>query len=219
MPSDSSTSEDNGLAVLTDNDLTIYSVGISTGGVAEIRMAQTNPRRQIIATTIDAVGADFAEQQIAKAGYGQQIETKLEDVAKPLPYPDNTFDYVYARLVLHYLTEQELICALAEQHRILKPAGKLFVVVRSTKCPNALQDNNTFDPITHLTAYTYTNKTGEKKLLRRFFHTEESIGDYVRDAGFSMRYIKSYDEQLFSDFEREIQATDIDNVIELLAVK
>lgn len=45
-----SISENNGIATLNDSDLEIYSVGISTGGIAEIRMAELNPQRRVIAT-------------------------------------------------------------------------------------------------------------------------------------------------------------------------
>ncbi len=57
-----SPSEDNGIAVLTDNDLEVLSVGISTGGVAEIRMAEKNPKRHVVATTIDEEGVSFAQK-------------------------------------------------------------------------------------------------------------------------------------------------------------
>ncbi|HEY5152625.1 MAG TPA: methyltransferase domain-containing protein [Candidatus Saccharimonadales bacterium] len=216
----SSISEDDGIATLTDSDLEIYSVGISTGGVAEIRMATMNPKRHIVATTIDVEGVEFAKQHVAENGLDRQIEAKVEDVTKPLAYQDASFDYVYARLVLHYLPEQGLIDALSELHRILKPAGKLFVVVRSTKCPDALRGDNSFDPETNITTFTYTEEaTGKKERQQRFFHSEESISKYVHDAGFSIKYVKSYDEHLFVDFMRTIRSPELDNVIELLAVK
>jgi len=216
----SSISEDNGIASLTDNDLNIYSVGISTGGLAEIRMARMNPKRHIVGTTIDQEGAASAKQNIAESGFDKQIETKIEDVTQPLTYKDGRFDYVYARLVLHYLPEQGLVEALAELHRVLKPAGKIFVVVRSTKSSPAQRDDSTFDPATHLTTFTYTDPTtGKKKSPQRFFHTEESISRYVRDAGFNIQYVKSYDEDLFVDFMRTVKSPEQDNVIELLAVK
>lgn len=213
-------SEDNGIGALNSSGLRIYSVGMSTGGVAEIRMAKANPKRHIVATTVDHEGMAFAEQYITKQGYGPQIETKLEDVTKRLPYKDNSFDFIYARLVLHYLPEAGLIKALAELHRILKLSGRLFVVVRSTRCPDALRGDSTFDPKTHLTTYVYTEKaTGKKELQRRFFHTEESISKYVQEAGFGITYIKSYDEHLYVDFMRTVKSPELDNVIELLAVK
>lgn len=132
-----SQSEDNGIALLNDADLMIYSVGISTGGVAEVRMAEQNPRRHIIATTIDTKGAAFAKEQIAERGFSEQIEVKIEDVAQPLSYQDSYFDFIYARLVLHYLPRHDLQRALQELKRVLKPEGRLFVIVRSDMCADA----------------------------------------------------------------------------------
>lgn len=216
-----SLSEDNGVAALSDSDLIVYSVGISTGGVAEIRMAEANPDRHIIATTIDKQGVEFAQEQIEKRHLEQQITTKLEDVAEPLSYDDNYFDFIYARLVLHYLSEQKLIETLRELHRVLKPGGKLFVVVRSVNCPDATRPEATFDPITHLTTCSgfVDEETGKTYSYSRFFHTEESIRGYVKDAGFTVSYTKAYDEHLFVDFMRTERSPKTDNVIELLAVK
>ncbi|MGF7229522.1 MAG: class I SAM-dependent methyltransferase [Candidatus Saccharibacteria bacterium] len=215
-----STSENNGIALLADQDLNVYSVGISTGGVAEMRMAQSNPQRHIIATTIDQKGVDFAAQRIAEAGLSGQIETKLEDASEPLPYGDETFDYVYARLVLHYLPKNKLIEALTELHRVLKPGGRLFVVVRSTKCPDATRPEAHFDPETCLTTCTVTDdKTSKPYTYARYFHSQESISTYVADAGFAVEYVKSYDEHLYVDFMRTKLSPETDNVIELLADK
>lgn len=220
MDAKASASEDHGIAALTDKDLSVLSVGISTGGVAEIRMAESNPQRHIIATTIDEKGVAFAQKYITEKHLDGRIEAKLEDVSEPLPYTDNFFDYVYARLVLHYLPKAKLVSTLAELHRVLKPGGKLFVVVRSTECPDATREGSTFDPETNLTSCTaIDDRTGQPYSYSRYFHTQESIGGYVKDAGFAVDYIKQYDEQLYMDFMRTQISPEADNVIELLAVK
>lgn len=214
-----SPSEDNGIAILTEQDRTIYSVGISTGGVAEIRMAQAHPKRHIIATTIDEKGVAFAQKYIAEQGLSDQIEAKIEDVAQPLAYSDDYFDYIYARLVLHYLPKDALQQSLRELYRVLKPGGKIFVVVRSVKCPDAVREGATFNPETGLTTCTVTNDDGSSYSYSRHFHTEDSIREYVEQAGFSVSYVKSYDEHLYKDFMRTIRSDETDNVIELLAQK
>lgn len=171
-----SISEDNGIAALTNDDLQVLSVGISTGGVAEIRMAEANPKRHIVATTIDQDGVTFAQKYIAEKHLEEQIETKIEDVAEPLPYTDAHFDFIYARLVLHYLPKDKLVTALAELHRVLKPGGRLFVVVRSTKCPDAMRADAHFDPATSLTSCTFADeKTGKTHSYSRYFHTENQL--------------------------------------------
>lgn len=215
-----SQSEDNGIALLTDNDREIYSVGISTGGVAEIRMAETNPERHIVATTIDEEGVAFAQKFIQEKRLEHQIEAKIEDIVELLPYEDDHFDYIYARLVLHYLPKVKLNAALVELRRVLKSGGKLFVVVRSVNCPDAKDPNSTYDPETGLTTCVYVNEqTGTTRTSVRYFHSEDSIRDHITKAGFTVEYTKSYDERLFTDFMRTKLAPHDDNVIELVATK
>ena len=210
-----SKSENNGLAILTDYDLQVYSVGISTGGVAEMRMAELNPKREVIATTIDPEGAKFAQKYIDDKELSKQITIKIEDVTQPLPYKDDSFDFIYARLILHYLTKTELPKALDELHRVLKNSGKLFVVVRSTKCYDASSKEAVYDPLTGLTFYT--SKEGIS--YRRYFQTEDSIQEYLINAGFSINYVSSYEEQIYSDFQRTKPAPQIDSLIEVCATK
>lgn len=209
-----STSEDHAMAILTESDQWVYSVGISTGGVAEMRMAELSPHRQIIATTIDAEGAKFAQQSIRKKGFPDQVVVKIEDVSQSLPYPDESFDFIYARLVLHYLTKAQLAQALSELHRILKSQGKLFVVVRSTECHEANSPNSRYDPATGFTTYTSAGVS-----YSRYFHTEKSIQDYLVSHQFSITQTQSYKEQLYVDFQRTKPASQVDSLIEVIASK
>lgn len=209
-----STSEEHGLGLISSRDLLIYSVGISTGGIAEIRMAQLNPNRKIIATTIDTKGADFAKQRIIEAGLNDRIEVKIEDISQPLLYRESYFDFIYARLVLHYLPKQKLENTLRELHRILKPDKKLFVVVRSIDCPDAKKEGTIFNPETCLTTCK-----GQDYEYSRYFHTEKSISNALAKAGFANLSVNSFDEQLFIDFERTMLLPHPDNVIEVTAMK
>ncbi len=198
----------------------IYSVGVSTAGLAEIRMAKNKPDRHVIASTIDQAGADFAAKYIAEQNASNQVDVKIEDVTKSLPYQDNQFDYVYARLVLHYLAIDDLVKALAELHRIVKSGGKIYIVVRSTNCPDYSRDTSKFDPETHLTTYVAKpNPNVPAESQQRFFHSKESISEFVSNAGFRIEYAKEYEEQLFADFKRSVHVTYKDSVIELLAAK
>ncbi len=209
-----SVSEDNGISILTYGDKRIYSVGISTGGRAEMRMAAADPNRRIIATTIDPAGFLFAKEQIEQAGLSNRIEVKIENISSPLPYPDGSFDYIYARLVLHYLPKLDLIQALGELYRILKIGGKMFVVVRSAECPVTRNRNSHYDPDNRMTTYTFQGTT-----YSRYFHSEDSIQQYLASSGFRIQYAKSYPERLCVDFERMQQASQEDTLIEVLAYK
>lgn len=209
---ESSISEDNGLEALGEGDLRVYSVGISTAGLAEMRMARNHSDRQIIATTIDLGGAEYVQKRVGAAGLSGQIAVKIEDVRGPLPYEDGYFDYIYARLVLHYLPRPDLRHALNELHRVLKANGKLFVVVRSSA---SFSKSVTYDSTTELTSYISDNGEAYKRL----FHTEESIQKYLKSAGFAIQYIKSYEEHLCEDFYRKQPSKSLHMVIETLASK
>lgn len=186
-----SISEKNEINFLSKTDQLIYSVGISTGGQAEVKMAQEDPKRQIVATTIDPEGAEFAKKRIIEAGLSGQIEVKIEDVSQPLPYPDGYFDSVYARLILHYLPIDKLQFSLSELYRILRKRGKIFMVVRSVDCPEVRDPTAKYDPSTKLTTYS----SGGHE-YSRYFHSRESVTKHLCLAGFTIRHIAAYQEQL-----------------------
>ncbi len=207
-----SLSEDQGIACLKSSDQKVYSIGISTRGSAEIRMAKLMPTRHIIATTLDKEGANFVEKEIEKLGFARQITIKIEDVAKPLPYPDGYFDFIYARLSLHYLSKTDLVKALSELHRIVKLNGILFCIVRSTASTEANIPEAIYDPGTGFTTYP-----ARGKIYKRHFHTEESIQEYLQAAHFHIESVHSYEEQLFMDFHRSVPSSHIDVLIEVIA--
>lgn len=214
-----SQSEESGLKLLKDKDLVILSVGVSTGGIAEVRMAESNPKRHIIATTIDEQGAATAKKFIEEKyqNLSKQIDIRLEDVSEPLPYGDDYFDYIYARLVLHYLPKDKLDKALFELKRVLKPKGKIFIVVRSIECPDAKNPDAKYDRITHLT--TITSKSNPGQSNARYFHSENSIKSHVLKAGLKIDSVKAYEEQLFADFMRKDISPHKDHLIELIGEK
>lgn len=215
-----SASEENGLSKLRSSDKVIFSPGISTAGFAEIRMAEVDPERKIIATTIDQKGLDFAKEVIKQTGFEHQIETKIEDLSGEWKYSNEYFDFIYARLVLHYLSFQDLNKVLKKFYNSLKPTGKLFVVVRSIKNVNQDDPNVKFDSTTKFTTVTYYSQDGTiEGSSKRYFHTAESITSHLEDCGFIVEEIKEYQERLYKDFMRmEISPVE-DYIIELLCSK
>lgn len=214
-----SLSEERGLSFIDDSDLVIFSPGISSAGFAEIRMAKANSERKIIATTIDEKGLSFAEEVITQMDLQNQIETRLEDLRSKNEYPDEYFDVIYARLVLHYLSSQDLDAVLADFYRTLKSDKKLFVVVRSEK---NIPDRNdvAFDEKTKMTTITHKNADGSVRYLEtRYFHSPESICEHLTKAGFEVEDVEEYQEQLYKDFARKEIAPVLDHVIEIRATK
>ncbi len=214
-----SESENDGLALIQSTALNIYSPGISTGGFTEITMALDNPNRKIIATTLDEKGIQETEKLVAQYGVESQITLKLEDVSQPLPYEDESFDFVYARLVLHYLPKIQLQAALAELNRILKPEATLFVVVRSFDWESEVPEKVT-DPETEVTSYPEYDDAGYViKTVQRNLQTVESITRYLTRAGFKIDQIKELQETIYGGYLRIRPNRLPSNLIEVVARK
>lgn len=96
-----SRSEERGLASLRPEDRNVYSVGISTSGNGEKQMLLQNPHCRLVATTLDCLGAKKLREEFKSEGFEERIEVKVEDISQPLPYSEESFDFIYARLVLH----------------------------------------------------------------------------------------------------------------------
>jgi SAM-dependent methyltransferase len=58
---------------------------------------------------------------------GPDVDLRLADLRRPLPFPDGAFDDVIACLVLHYL--EDWTAPLAELRRVLRHGGRLIVAV------------------------------------------------------------------------------------------
>ena len=197
-----SKSEKRGLKHLNESMENILSVGISTGGSAEINMAKKCPNAKIIATTVDKKGLEFSIEKMSNFKEFDRIEAKIEDVSKPMKYADNTFDFVYARLVLHYLNKEELNNALTEIYRVLKPNGVLFIVARNNKEWEITKKEFIigYNETTNMT--TYYEQWKKDKIQTRQFLSEEQIKFILCEHGFNIKSLKSYREKLYTDYER-----------------
>ena len=216
-----SISEKNGINLLEEKDINILSVGVSTAGTAEIEMVKRNPKSHIIATTIDEVGIKNTQKIIQDCNLEERIELKIEDISEKLDYKNETFDYVYARLVLHYLDNQKLTNALNEINRILKKNGKFFVVVRSVNAWEAKLEGSSYDEKTGLTKHPdlRTYGTDNVKYCYRRLHSEESIREFLEKTGFLVKHIKTYEECLSIDYDRKNMNEKASELIEVLAIK
>ena len=187
-----SISEQRFLESCNDDYLTVLSIWISTWWFWEAILALDNPKRNIVATTIDERWMEYSQEFFEKIWVSHQIKTKLEDVSKKSNYDDNFFDTVYARLVLHYLSEQKLQVALSELYRVMKKNAKIHIVVRSKN--DLLTDEYRkyeYDNISKYTTTLYLDKTWEVTgSSKRFFHTRETISRYINEAWFEISSIE-----------------------------
>lgn len=216
-----SKSEENGINLITANDLNILSIGISTAGSAEIKMAEKNRNSHIIATTIDKEGLNYTKNIIEQYGLSDRIETKLEDISEKMPYNDEFFDFVYARLVLHYLDNENLTNALKEIKRVMKKHGRLYIVVRSRDEWKAKLEGASYDENTGITKYPKYDTLGTDNVeyLYRRLHTVDSLSSFLVAEGFDIKYIKEYKEQSYKDYKRTEKVKYPNSLIECLCEK
>jgi len=100
--------------VPSDNPLHILDVGCGTGLNAKELAAKGH---KVTGIDISAV----AIEKFRAAGFeGEQC-----DITQGIPYPDNTFDMVYASEVIEHLVDTEAF--LAETYRVLRPSGQLVL--------------------------------------------------------------------------------------------
>ncbi len=90
--------------------------------------------------------------------------------------------------------------------------GHVFIVVRSKTYISA--QGVVPNPSTGLTTYVVNNK-----IYKRYFHDEYSISSFLFRAGFQIKQIKMYEENLSDDFERKNILSTNRPLIEVVAQK
>lgn len=98
-------------------------VGCGTGTLT-LLIKQTQPDATVYGLDMDPQALDIARRKAEQAGETIILQ---QGTATCLPYPDESFDHVFASLMLHHLTRQDKQQALREAFRVLKPGGELHV--------------------------------------------------------------------------------------------
>jgi ubiquinone/menaquinone biosynthesis C-methylase UbiE len=99
----------------------VLDVGCGSGSMARL-IARSFPRSQVVGVDLREQYLDFAKARAAKEKI-RNLAFRRGDVFA-LPFPDASFDVVWAKYLLQWLKEPER--ALAELKRVTKPGG--FVV-------------------------------------------------------------------------------------------
>lgn len=84
------------------------------------------------------LATDFSDTAIQKNRenyHADNLTFETLDISKPLPFKNNSFDLVYARLSLHYFSNTTTREIFEEIKRVLKPGGLLGFVCKSNKDP------------------------------------------------------------------------------------
>lgn len=111
-----------------------------TGELLELAAGQGQDSRyfarlgyEVTATDLVEVGLKEAERKASEENLTINFQTL--DLAKPLAFPDASFDIVYSHLGLHYLDAAGTAKMFAEIHRVLKPGGVLVGLLNTLDDP------------------------------------------------------------------------------------
>ena len=102
----------------------VLDMGCGTGTLM-LMIKQVQPDAEVHGIDMDAAILEIAKNKAAQAG-----ETLFwqQGSVTALPYPDASFDRVFASLMLHHLIRADRQQALREAFRVLKPGGELHVM-------------------------------------------------------------------------------------------
>jgi len=103
----------------------VLDVAAGTGEQTLVAARRVGPRGRVLATDIAAGMLEVAAEQMQQAGLAN-VETRVMD-AQSLDLVSESFDAVISRLGILLIPDRQR--ALAEIHRVLKPGGKLAVIV------------------------------------------------------------------------------------------
>jgi len=152
-------------------------------------------------TATDLVDTGIKECEQKGKSQDLSINFQLVDIAKPLPFEDNSFDIVYSHLGLHYLNKEGTEKLFHEIHRILKPGGVLASLFNTVEDPE--MSSSGFEKIEE----NYYREIAFD-FYKRFFSVEET--KYLIDGLFEVTLL---------DNKGETYKDEIKTLIRLVALK
>ena len=127
--------------------------------------------------------------ELARQRLGQQVDLRVADISRPLPYLDAAFDDVIASLVLHYL--EDWTAPLAELRRVLKRGGRLIVAVNHPIILKMERRETDYFATTKWTDEYDFN--GQKAVLTYWHRPLHAMTDAFTAAGFRIAVISEPD--------------------------
>ncbi len=107
----------------------VLDVAAGAGEPAITAARRVGPTGFVLATDIAATILEFAQRAARQHGVGDVVETRVMD-GEHLDLPNASFDAYLSRVGLIYFPDRQ--GALAEARRVLKPGGRISVMVYST---------------------------------------------------------------------------------------
>lgn len=108
----------------------VLDLATGTGALAAAMLERGDPPLELVAVDRSAAMLARARRRLAPFEDRSRISVALAD-ARRLPYPEGHFDLVASGYFLHLLEREDAAVTLEEVRRVLRPGGRLVVVVHS----------------------------------------------------------------------------------------
>lgn len=111
-----------------------------SGTLLDLGAGQGQDSRYFAKNGFKVTSSDFADvalsisQQKAREE-GLDISFKNLDLARPLPFENQSFDVIYSHLALHYFDDITTEQLFTEIHRVLKPQGIVAMILNTIDDP------------------------------------------------------------------------------------
>jgi ubiquinone/menaquinone biosynthesis C-methylase UbiE len=118
----------------------------------------------------DVYGTDISDLAISTMKEKHPDNTwVIHDTLEKFPFPDNSFDLVFARLALHYFKKEDIERILLDINRITKKSGYLYILVKISNTHNIDTGKVSYD------SDTWINMVSDKfKVIRYKFETKKA---------------------------------------------
>ena len=118
-------------------------------------------------------GIDISQQAVDQANAfaetrNLQLDIQLGDM-RAIPFPDDTFSFVYTQNSLCHLSKKDAEVAISEMKRVLKPGGLLFVDFMSVDCSYCTEEVMGKE----VGDFEFLGVHGEGEALHSFYRTDE----------------------------------------------
>lgn len=122
----------------------VLDVACGTGALTRVVANSSGPAGHVIGLDVSPDMLEFARQFPLNQSVQTPIEWREGD-ANALPFPDEMFEVVFCQIGLMFFPDQ--VTALREMRRLLKPAGRLGVMVWGSisACPGQMAIKASWD--------------------------------------------------------------------------
>ncbi len=157
-------------ALQVEDGMNVLEIGCG-GGVFCHRIKEYLPNTIVTGLDFDSGHIEYAKARTIELGLDCKF---INGDARNLPFADNTFDLCFSYTVAEHISTEKF---LSEQHRVLKPNGK--IVILSVRTRMGLSENN-----------DSSVSEEEKRLFEKAW---SKAGDYDKNNGIGAYELKERD--------------------------